>query len=396
MARTASPLLERATPVVGALFLIGVAGATAWGIDASVLSRVAAPVASATPVDEVTLARQASFDRRFAAATEALTEALEERGVAAADVRVSSFTPRSADGLHWRREEVTVDVPGEPEALAAALGARLTKVSDATHALEPDTESSMILTIKVEGHETHRLVVRPLLPQGGARVAVIIDDIGYRKKEALALMEIEAPITFSVLPAGPYSRDLAALAWKKGREIMLHLPLEPDRELGGVFPEDIIRADLPEPELRARVRDALLKVPQASGVNNHMGSLFTKKPAPMGVVLEEIHKKGLYFVDSRTTPESVAGTLSREMGLPTTERNVFLDDDADYEATVAQLEKTGEIARQRGFAVAIGHPYPTTVAALRDAVPRLEAEGIHLVPVSDVLSADALTRGATP
>lgn len=390
--------MTRIPAILAGLFLAAVAVAGAWGLTDVV--RGAHPRPTATPeADHIRLARQQAFDTRLARVTESVVASLEARGVDRSDVVTSTFDARSEEELAWRRELLELDVPGEPEELAADLAERLTDVEGAHHTLTSAGDEAMALSVTLDDHETHRLVVHPLRPRGNPRMAIIIDDIGYRRKEAEGLIALDASLTFAVLPDGPYSKRLAALASRQGREVMLHLPLEPDKELDTVLPEEVLSADLPPALLRARVRDALVKVPQAVGMNNHMGSAFTRDRDAMRVVLTEIAERDMYFIDSRTTADTVGLSVARELGLPSSERDVFLDDDQSYEATVAAIDEGRKEALERGRAILIGHPYPTTLQALRDTVPRLQAEGIEIVSAGDlattplVLGAEAVSPG---
>jgi hypothetical protein len=204
------------------------------------------------------------------------------------------------------------------------------------------------------------------------RLAVVIDDLGYASPELVTrLCSQPVPFSVAVLPYQEYTRASAEIAHEKGKEVMLHLPMEPIGYPGpGKDPgPDAVMHDLKEPELRARVRKALLDVPFRKGVNNHMGSRITPDRTRMTWVLEEIKARKCFFVDSRTEKDSVAFDVARELAIPTIQRRVFLDDDKSYAEMAKQWDRAIEIARKEGQALIIGHIYPETVAALEKLIP---------------------------
>lgn len=369
------------------MFLVLVAGAAAWGIHLFQSVGKEPMGAGETADDEVGRAQQLAFDKKYVDVGSRLAAALTSQGVTQEDIAGWSAQMREDGTVEWQLERIDLDVTGEPEKLATAVGEQLREVPGARYSLNATGDDRMLLEVVLDDRVTHHFLIETLRPSGSPRMAIIIDDIGYKKAEALELMRLDAALTFAVLPGGPYSRDLASQAARRRREVLLHLPLEPDTDLEGVFPEDILKVDLPKAELKARLRDALTQVPQAVGVNNHMGSRFTQDPEAMRTLLTELADRELFFVDSRTTPDTVGVEVARNLGLASAQRDIFLDDDQQYETTINQLEAARRLALERGHVVVIGHPYESTVQALRDTLPRLQAEGIEIVGVSDLVTA---------
>ncbi|MFQ5465393.1 MAG: divergent polysaccharide deacetylase family protein [Thermodesulfobacteriota bacterium] len=230
------------------------------------------------------------------------------------------------------------------------------------------------------------------IPPGAARVAIVIDDLGGNIERLRDLLEIDAPITISVLPWLPYSEATAFEAYSSGREVLMHLPMEPhdpanDPGKGALF------TTMDPSEIRRLMAEDLKTVPYAVGVNNHMGSRFTEDRAGMREVLDVVRRKGLFFLDSRTTPRSVGRSLASDMGVRTAARNVFLDNERDGGYITGQIAELVEIARKSGRAIAIGHPYPETILALSRTIPALAADGVYVVNVSEVLDGGTETRG---
>lgn len=217
-------------------------------------------------------------------------------------------------------------------------------------------------------------------------IAIIIDDVGHRPISLIQpLLDLKVPVTFAVLPHLSHSSTNSMYLHQHLYEVMLHMPMEPDN-----FPktnpgEGAILSYLNESEVRTAVRQALKSVPFVVGVNNHMGSKITANRTLMDAALEEVKEHDLYWIDSRTNPKTVAYALAKSKGMRTTERDVFLDAEESYEFTIKQLEETRVIADREGRAVAIGHPYPSTIRALRDVMPRLDREGYQFVFASRLL-----------
>jgi len=220
-------------------------------------------------------------------------------------------------------------------------------------------------------------------PAPVARVAVLIDDLGARTGDVERLLALGVPLSYAVLPYEPRTRQVAALLASRGAELLCHLPMEPE---GSEDPGPGALAEgMSAGEVARRTRAAIDAVPGAVGVNNHMGSRLTADSTTMHAVLGVVAERGLFFVDSRTTAESVAEEIARELGVPTAARDVFLDAEIDAPSIAAELDRLLAIARERGAAIAIAHPHRATLELLERELPRLKARGFELVPVSYLL-----------
>ena len=254
------------------------------------------------------------------------------------------------------------------------------------------------LDFSYRGNRTHSiLIVTPLAarshrPAGSApanpELAIILDDLGHDRSAADSLLALPFPLTISVLPHLPMSAEVAEEAFRRGDEVMLHLPMEPESEdtgSEGAKPEAIeLRAGMNAGQVEATVEGMLDTVPHAAGVNNHEGSRATADPALMDALMPALRARGLFFIDSRTTAATVAHDAAERAGVRAASRKVFLDDTPERAAILAQLELAARDAQRDGSAIAIGHPHPATIAALAEGVPGLEARGIRLVFASDL------------
>lgn len=220
----------------------------------------------------------------------------------------------------------------------------------------------------------------PMTGQQGRPVALIIDDIGFDMRIVEELAGIPAPIAFAILPYTPHAAEAARFLHTAGKEILLHLPMEPRS-----YPEELpgpgaLMIGMDAKQIRRQLQEDLAAVPYLSGVNNHMGSRFMEDEARLTIVMEELEKRGLYFVDSRTTPDSRAREAANRTGVRFAARGLFIDHLPGYEAALENLTSPSRRGGKPGKPVLmIGHPRPETLRALRDALPRWQTEGVRLV-----------------
>ncbi len=223
-------------------------------------------------------------------------------------------------------------------------------------------------------------------------IAVVIDDLGVNHRGTTAVSRLEGPLTLAFLPYAPHLSEQTRAARAAGHELMLHVPMEPT---GNAFPgPNALLASLEPADLVARLRSQLRSFRGFVGINNHMGSLLTADDERMSLVMAELRRHGLLFLDSRTTAHSVAGREARRLQVPYAERDVFLDNELDLDAVLGQLERAETIARRKGYAVAIGHPHDVTIEALRRWLPTLDARGFALAPISAIVARRACAEGA--
>ncbi|HEX5057197.1 MAG TPA: divergent polysaccharide deacetylase family protein [Gammaproteobacteria bacterium] len=221
------------------------------------------------------------------------------------------------------------------------------------------------------------------IPASSPSVAIIIDDLGYSLRQGRRAIGLPGAVTCSILPGTPHAHILAQQATEAGKEIMLHLPMQ------GIdtshIETDSLSPDMTEPVFRDVLRRQLAAIPEAAGVNNHMGSTLTPLPEQMNWLMDELSQHALYFVDSRTTALTVGAAAAQQHHVPFTQRDVFLDNDKDPAAIEQAFNKLLRKARKHGHAVGIAHAHPVTLAALELLLPKLAEQGIVLEPVSKLL-----------
>ena len=214
------------------------------------------------------------------------------------------------------------------------------------------------------------------------RVAIVIDDLGDSLETAKRVLALAPAVTVAVIPFRSASAAVAAAAVAGGREVILHLPLEPERSAEMSGGSGFLRTSMQPDAIEQQLERDLRAVPYIIGVNGHMGSRFTSDPRAMRTLLGALHERGLFFLDSKTSPESVAAELASRLEVPFAERDVFLDHDPEPTAVGRALASAARIARQSGQAIAIGHPHESTLAALAAWLPEMARQGIEVVPLS--------------
>jgi hypothetical protein len=232
------------------------------------------------------------------------------------------------------------------------------------------------------------------MPPTGGRpmIAIVIDDMGIDKADAARVIALPGPLTIAFMSYATELPAQAQAARSAGDEIWMHIPMEPMDGETDAGP-NALKVNLPPDEIRRRLDWALARLPGIVGVNNHMGSRFTQDPAGMGVVMGELRSRGLAFLDSRTIAATVASSVAGQMGVPHIDRDVFIDNDESVEAVLRQLVETEHVAERKGFALAIGHPHPTTIEALQEWLPTLRAKGFVLVPASALVRMELSSAG---
>ena len=229
------------------------------------------------------------------------------------------------------------------------------------------------------------LFAQPINAQGSYKVAIIIDDLGNNLRQGQELINLPYQLTYSFLPMRPYSKRLANLAATSGKEVMVHLPMQSATHAN--LGDGALTLELTQNQFQQSVRTSLDSVPHAKGVNNHMGSLLTQHPGHMSWLMEVLsaHQETLYFVDSKTTAMTIAGQIADEHLVPHISRDVFIDDSKEEKDIRKQLAYLIEVAKRKGYAVAIGHPYPQTVKLLSEYLPTLANQNIEVVSVTRLL-----------
>ncbi len=249
------------------------------------------------------------------------------------------------------------------------------------------------LEVKVMGHTTYQLTFipsgQPQLPvvrgEPAARVAIVIDDLGEDREMARELLDIRVPIALSILPFGTHSKTIAQEAHQKGKEVLLHLPMEPQGYPKAKPGRGVLLHGMDDKAILHQLSEDIEAVPYITGVSNHMGSLLMEDGGRLGIVLSELKRRGFFFLDSRTTAQTVGLETAKSIGLRATERDVFLDHESDENGIKQSFQRLAELSLSTGRAIGIGHPHPLTIRLLEKMIPALQEKGIAIVPLSDLV-----------
>lgn len=233
-------------------------------------------------------------------------------------------------------------------------------------------------------HTKPKYKIKTLLPEEKPRIAIIIDDIGYDRILAEKFLELDAVITFSILPHSPFQNTISRIAHSKGFETMLHLPMEP-KEYPKVKPGPgaLLMSMSPDQLLNQLIND-LDAVPYIKGVNNHMGSKMTENSDQLYQIFSVLKQRGLFFIDSRTTSKSLCKPSSRLLQIPFAQRDVFIDHIPEPDFIRKQIKMLIRIANKKGRAVGIAHPHIETYEVFREVLPELNKK-VRLVPASEIV-----------
>ncbi len=327
------------------------------------------------------------------------------------------FAAKNASGGHAEvgmRPEYAPRQPGKPQILAAdhifitvpvtkagvpdraaeeAIDAEMARVAEYHHlqrVSRPGAPGLERYDYLLDGRRTQsihfitplqKVEAAPPVP-GRPRLAIVVDDLGNDRAQADSLFRIAYPLTISVLPHEADSGEIAEEAHRRGYQVMLHLPMASN---AGAKDEPIeLHPGMASEAVEKTFADMLETVPYAAGVNNHEGSLGTADQKLMDELMPLLHQRNLFFIDSRTTAATVAESAAHSAGVATTRRNVFLDDEQSAGAIRKQFELAIRDAREKGSALAIGHPHPETLQVLNEMLPEAERQGVRLVYASDL------------
>ncbi|EPR34603.1 protein of unknown function DUF610 YibQ [Alkalidesulfovibrio alkalitolerans DSM 16529] len=372
-------------------------------------SPVAAPAPESSVVGHVGLVFEdysgVAFEDELKRVDYSLLLTLRDTGVDPERFSLQEVTHIHEDDLDYLRQTILVRTRSSVDEFTALLKTHLTEHAPNSVVAAGDDG---ILRLSLMGRPTHELRLAPpetpppTLPlrlSGQGVLAIVIDDLGENRSFAKALTRLPFPVTFAIWPHASHTAAVARTATAAGLDVIIHQPMEP-KGYPRINPgPGALLTNMSEDEIRVAIRDSIARLPQAVGMNNHMGSAFTADAKAMRAVMAELAQKGLFFLDSRTSNISAANATAAEFNVVFLGRHIFLDNVPDEEAVLMQLHKAERIALKNGAAVAIGHPHPGTLAALERFATK-HAPGLTMVPVSQlagrVLRQDRATASSKP
>ena len=317
---------------------------------------------------------------------------LYEIGIPRKDILLHQSSSKKERGLTWKESTQKIQVSRTlpfsfiEENLKRSLSQLGRTV--AIHSLH--STGSLHVDISVQSRRTHQLTFVMLQPTTGKavlrpKIALVIDDLGEERRIARELLEWDFPLTFSILPFTPYAKTIAREAHLKGKEVIVHVPMEPHGYPKVRPGEGALLEEMNEESLRQQLVKDIEAVPYIKGASNHMGSRLMEDPEKVKVILSELKQRRLFFLDSRTTPQTVGMNVAQNLGLKGVERSLFIDHSLDEEDIKQKIEKLISLSLSNGKAIGIGHPHPSTLKSLKEMIPKIKEKGIELVPLSMVM-----------
>ncbi len=335
---------------------------------------------------------QEDFSNKVFLVDQIIQSQLYEMGIQKKNILLHQSSSKKARGLAWKQSSLKIHAPPTRSfsSIERDLRRSLSTVGRTVSIQSSRTTESLQLEIKVLNRVTHQLTFIPSTPSTlkaalHPRIAIVIDDLGDKDKISQELLRLDLPITFAILPFTPFSTRLAGEAHRQGKEVILHLPMEP-RGYPQIRPgEGVLLKEMDEARLLRQLSKDIEAVPYITGVSNHMGSRLMEDTEKMKTVFSELKRRGLFFLDSRTTPQTVGLQVAQSVGLKAMERSIFIDHSLTEEDIKGQLEQLIQLSLSRGKAIGIGHPHPSTIKSIKEMIPRLKEEGIEVVPLSGVM-----------
>jgi polysaccharide deacetylase 2 family uncharacterized protein YibQ len=333
-----------------------------------------------------------AFSQKVSLVDQIIRSQLYEIGIPKRDVLIQQSSSKREGDLAWEESFLKIQIPrSRPFSLIEGNFKRSLSLLGRPVSIKFSPVSDTLqLEIKVENRTTHQLVfvyAKPPTLRAALRpkVAIVIDDLGGENHMAQEILRWDASLTFSILPFAPYSKTLAQQAHQKGKEVILHLPMEPQGYPKTKPGEGALLHEMDKEKLLRQLSKDIESIPYAKGVSNHMGSRLMEDPEKLKIILMELKRRGLFFLDSRTTPQTVGLETARSVGLRATERSLFLDHSPDPEDIKQQLEKLVQLSLTTGKAIGIGHPHPSTLKSIKEMIPKMKEKGIEIVPLSSVI-----------
>jgi polysaccharide deacetylase 2 family uncharacterized protein YibQ len=333
-----------------------------------------------------------TFSQKAFLVDQIIQSQLYEIGIPRKDILLHQSAPKREQGFAWKESILKIQVPRTlPFSLIEdKLKQGLSPLGKKVVVHSSRSTESLQLDIRFQNRTTHQLtfIVPPATTTKRAlrpRIAIVIDDLGGENKISQELLRWDLPITFSILPFGPYSKTLARKAHRKGKEIILHLPMEPHGYPQTKPGEGVLLEEMDEAKLLHQLSKDIEAVPYIKGVSNHMGSRLMENPEKVKIVLSELKRRKLFFLDSRTTPQTVGVNVAQGLGMKAMERTLFIDHSVEEEDIEQKIEKLIQLSFSNGKAIGIGHPHPSTLKSLKEMIPKIKEKGIDLVPLSAVM-----------
>ena len=335
---------------------------------------------------------QEDFSQKVFLVDQVIQGQLYEIGIPRKDILLDQSITKREKGLTWKESTQKIQVSQTlPFSLVEEnLKRSLSRLGRTVAIHSSPSAESLRVDISVQNRRTHQLIFVMLQPKSkkgvlGPKIALVIDDLGGESLIAKELLQWDLPLTFSILPFTPYAKAMAKEAHQKGKEVILHVPMEPHGYPKVRPGEGVLLLEMDEESLRRQLIKDIEAVPYIKGASNHMGSRLMEDPEKVKIILSELKRRRLYFLDSRTTPQTVGMDVAQGIGVKAIERSLFIDHSLDEEDIKEKIGKLIRLSLSNGKAVGIGHPHPSTIKSIKEMIPKMKERGIEIVPLSSVM-----------
>jgi polysaccharide deacetylase 2 family uncharacterized protein YibQ len=344
------------------------------------------------PIYEEIYSKTSDLTHEIGKIDNTIYESLYQRGIQDKNVFFPTVEPKHSDGYDWDFTELLVYLSNYNSVLRfeKIISIELSHLKPSVNFKKERVNHEIVCNIFALGFLTHKIRLIPkefqkTIHKRLPKIGIIIDDLGYDRDIATSFIRSNLSLSLSVLPLAPYTRHIVNEANKSGLELILHLPMEPKGYPNLNPGPGALLIDMDEKDIRRTINSHLRRIPGVRGVNNHMGSCFTERKDKMSVVLSELKRRNLFYIDSRTTSQTVAFNMAKKAGVPVAKRSVFLDNDLSPRAIRFQMQRLVGIARHSGTAIGIGHPHKETLRILKDYLHRYKKK-VETVLVSKIVS----------
>ena len=335
---------------------------------------------------------QEDFSQKVFLVDQVIQGQLYEIGIPRKDILLHQSITKREKGLTWKESTHRIQVSRTlPFAfIEENLRRSLSRLGRTVAIHSSPSAESLHLDVRIQNRRTHQLIFVMLQPAAGKailrpKIALVIDDLGGESLIARELLQWDLPITFSILPFTPHSKTVAEEAHQKGKEVILHVPMEPHGYPKVRPGEGVLLEEMNEESLRRQLVKDIEAVPYIKGASNHMGSRLMEDPEKVKIILSELKRRKLYFLDSRTTPQTVGMNVAQGIGVKAMERSLFIDHSLNEEDIKEKIEKLIRLSFANGKAIGIGHPHPSTIKSIKEMIPNMKEKGIELVSLSAVI-----------
>lgn len=333
-----------------------------------------------------------AFSQKVFIVDQIIQSQLYEIGILKKDVLLHQSSLKKEEGFTWGQSLFKIQVPRSLpfSSIEGNFRRSLSILGRPVSMQSSQISESLQLEVKVLNRMTHQLTFIPPQPsilKAGLRpmVAIVIDDLGGEDRISQELLHWNLPITFSILPFKPHAKSLATEANRRGKEVILHLPMEPHGYPKIKPGEGALLYEMDEERLLRQLSKDIEAVPYIKGVSNHMGSRLMEDPEKMRIVFSELKRRGLFFLDNRTTPQTIGLKTAKSLGLRAMERTLFIDNSSNEEDIKKNLERLIQFSLSKGKAIGIGHPHSSTLKSLKEMIPKMKEKGIDIVPLSSLV-----------